>query len=136
MFRLLAYLLLIMPHQCLAQVSDDFSDGDFTANPTWVGDETLFVVNSNCQLQLNAEAAGDASLFCDVDVSSDVHDGEYEWRFWLKEAFAPSGNNFCDVFLCSNYLLDLERRGVTMSLIYNVLTVQKPRAYAEARIHS
>lgn len=111
MFRLLAYLLLIMPHQCLAQVSDDFSDGDFTANPTWVGDETLFVVNSNCQLQLNAEAAGDASLFCDVDVSSDVHDGEYEWRFWLKEAFAPSGNNFCDVFLCSNYFVRFGEAG-------------------------
>ena len=102
MFKLLAYLILLMPLSCLAQVIDDFSDGDFTANPEWRGSGDLFVVNGNNQLQLNADVAGEAALFCNEDVSNGVENGEFEWHFWLKEAFAPSSKNFSDVYLCDN----------------------------------
>ena len=70
-----------MPLSGLAQVVDDFSDGDFTDNPTWSGNEDLFVVNNDRKLQLNAEAAGSAMLFCETDVADSVTDGEFEWRF-------------------------------------------------------
>ena len=111
MFKLLAYLLLIMPFTVLAQVSEDFSDGDFTSNPRWFGTETLFIVNGSNQLQLYADAAGDACLYCDYDVSNDVENGEFEWRFWLKEAFAPSTKNFSDVYLCDNYFVRFGEAG-------------------------
>ena len=111
MFNILAYLLLIMPFSSLAQLSDDFSDGDFTDNPTWVGTESLFIVNENGQLQLNADVAGEAWLYCDVDVSNGVENGEYEWHFWLKEAFSPSSKNFCDVYLCENYFVRFGEAG-------------------------
>ena len=111
MFQFLAYLLIIMPLSVLAQVSDDFSDGDFSSNPRWFGTESLFVVNGSNQLQLNANAAGNASLYCDYEVSSDVNDGEFEWRFWLKEAFAPSGNNFSEVYLCNTYFINFGEAG-------------------------
>ena len=111
MFKLLAYLLLMMPLSILAPVSDDFSDGDFTSNPMWYGTDDLFVVNGSSQLQLNANAAGNASLYCDYDVSGDVEDGEYEWRFWLKEAFAPSGKNYSDVYLCDKYFIRFGEAG-------------------------
>ena len=86
-FKLLAYLILIMPLSGSAQVIDDFSDGDFTANPEWEGSVGLFMVNGNNQLQLNADAAGEAALYCNGNVSAGVENGEFEWRFWLKEGF-------------------------------------------------
>ena len=36
-----------------AQVTEHFSDGNFTSNPHWVGDDSLFIVNTNFQLQSN-----------------------------------------------------------------------------------
>lgn len=110
MLRFLAYLILIMPLSGLAQVYDDFSDGDFTANPVWTGTESLFMVNANGQLQLNAESGGDACLFCEnTNQNSGVTD--FEWRFWLREAFAPSGKNFCDVVLCDKYFVRFGEAG-------------------------
>ena len=108
MLWLVAYLILIVPQRCFTQVYDDFSDGDFTANPAWSGDVTLFKINSDMQLQLNAESAGNASLFCDETIS-DV--GDMEWHFWLREAFAPSTNNFSDIYLCDNYFIRFGEAG-------------------------
>ena len=102
------YLLLIMPFSCLSQVWDDFSDGDFTDDPAWSGTTTLFRINPDKQLQLYAESAGSAELFCDEAVTvADM----MEWHFWLREAFAPSANNYSDIYLCDNYFLRFGEAG-------------------------
>lgn len=111
MLKILTHLILIVPICCFGQVVDDFSDGDFTDNPVWIGTEALFVVNANYQLQLNAESAGEASLFCEEDMANGVTDGEYEWQFWLREAFSPSANNFSDIYLCDNYFVRFGEAG-------------------------
>ena len=111
MFKILAYLLLIMPITCLAQVFDDFSDGDFTANPRWYGTESLFVVNADGQLQLDAAEGGEARLFCEEIVSNGVAVGIFEWHFWLREAFSPSSKNFSDVYLCDKYFVRFGEAG-------------------------
>ena len=111
MFKILAHLILILPLSGLAQVVDDFSDGDFTDNPTWSGTEEYFVVNNDKKLQLNAEAAGNAWLFCDANVADSVTDGEFEWHFWLREAFSPSTNNYSDIYLCDNYFVRFGEAG-------------------------
>ena len=108
MLRLLTYLLLIMPLSCIAQVYDDFSDGDFTSNPAWSGTTSLFKINADKQLQLNAEEAGNAELFCNETVADF---GNMEWHFWIREAFAPSANNYSDIYLCDNYFLRLGEAG-------------------------
>ena len=108
MLRLVAYLLLIMPISCFSQVFDDFSDGDFTDNPAWSGTNSMFIVNNDKQLQLNAESAGNAELFCDETLTVI---NEMEWHFWLREAFAPSSKNFTDVYLCDNYFVRFGEAG-------------------------
>ena len=45
-----------------AQVNDDFSDADFTNNPTWNGADALYTVNSSGQVQTNDVVAGLAYL--------------------------------------------------------------------------
>lgn len=87
------------------QITDDFDDGDFTQNPTWMGDTDKYIVNSNKQLQLNASEAGTANLAVKYDVFDTL-----EWRFYLKNAFAGSANNFVEIFLCADDA-DLARAG-------------------------
>ena len=88
-------LFLILPLWAFAQISDDFSDGDFTTNPTWFGTDTSFMVNNSFQLQSSATTAGEAWLST-VIASID------EWRFWIRENFSPSGNNYAEVWLAAD----------------------------------
>ena len=90
-------LFMLMPFIAFAQVSDDFSDGDFTNNPTWLGTDGNYIVNSNLQLQLNAEEAGESYLSLPFATFETM-----QWNFWIRESFAPSGNNFSDVYLCAD----------------------------------
>lgn len=90
-------LLLLLPLSLFAQITDDFSDGDFMQNPTWAGTVDRFIVNDMGQLQLNSEEAGTAYLSLPITEYESM-----EWQFWLREAFAPSANNFTDVWLCAN----------------------------------
>jgi hypothetical protein len=80
--------VLIMPLLCSGQVSDDFSDGDFTVNPSWNGDINKFRVNSSYQLQLNDEGADTAYLFTVIQLFP-----EMEWRCFIRQSFSPSANN-------------------------------------------
>ena len=95
--RRILLILLFLPMTFFAQVIDDFSDGNFSNNPTWTGNATDYIVNSNFQLQLNAEAAGSSYLSLPIAESQ-----ETEWHFWIREAFSPSGNNYTDVYLCAD----------------------------------
>ena len=90
-------LLLFLPFSLLAQVTDDFSDGDFTQHPTWSGTTEQYTVNSNHQLQLNADGEGTAYLSLPITEYETM-----EWQFWIREAFAPSGNNYSDVWLSAD----------------------------------
>lgn len=90
-------LLFLLPVSLFAQVTDDFSDGDFTQNPTWSGTTEHYMVNSNHQLQLNAESEGSAYLALPINEYESM-----EWQFWIREAFAPSGNNYTDVWLSAD----------------------------------
>jgi len=98
MRKILLFLsLFIIQSYSVAQFVETFSDGDFTSNPAWTGDEASFKVNTAFQLQLNA--TGDATAALAVPV---VTSAEMEWSVWVKLSFAPSDNNLSRIYLSSD----------------------------------
>lgn len=84
----------------LAQVSDDFSDGDFTTGSAWSGSSTLFtVVDDGGNLRLRSNSAGAANYY--LSTPSSVVDDAY-WELFFDMRFATSGANYADVYLMSS----------------------------------
>lgn len=99
--KILVFLLTIIVSSgnVHAQITDDFGDGDFTANPAWSGDSPDFVVNASFQLQLNSLAADTSSLAFANPFATNC-----EWQFWCRMNFAPSDNNNLRYYLTSDVL--------------------------------
>jgi hypothetical protein len=98
MHKFLFFISVLFFHSlAMAQFTENFSDGDFTSNPTWTGDVNLFKVNTALQLQLNASGDAIASLSVPITTSP-----EMEWSCWAKLSFAPSDNNLARIYLSSD----------------------------------
>jgi hypothetical protein len=81
-----------------SQWIDDFSDGNFTSNPEWLGDTSKFKVNSNGMLQLNALTTDvNAQLLTKSKVNSKA-----SWSFNIQMDFNPSSGNYAKVYLMSD----------------------------------
>jgi len=80
-----------------AQIQDDFSDGDFTNNPAWSGDAAQFKVNSSKKLQLNSSGTDTSFLSTANSLVSNT-----EWRFYIKQSFNSSSNNYSRIYLVSD----------------------------------
>ncbi|MDR0368287.1 MAG: lamin tail domain-containing protein [Bacteroidales bacterium] len=93
-----ALILFLFPCLLNAQVFDDFSDGDLTNNPVWLGNTDHFNVNSSFQLQLNASEAGKSYLSAPAQLLGE----NMEWSFWIRESFSPSNTNAARFYLMSD----------------------------------
>ncbi|MGB0983641.1 MAG: lamin tail domain-containing protein [Saprospiraceae bacterium] len=95
------FLLIFSPLNLFSQIfQDDFSDGDFTNNPTWLGntsDFTIFGAASTNELRLNAAAAGTSQIYAPVITSDST-----VWEFYLRMQFSPSSSNQLRVYLMSD----------------------------------
>lgn len=91
------FLLCLATQVAVAQVSDHFSDGNFSTNPEWIGDDSLFRVNAAFQLQSYGTTNKDVSLTTPVSF-----DPEMEWSCWVKFNLSPSTANFCRYYLMSD----------------------------------
>ncbi len=82
--------LLNLPIYSTAQLIEDFSDGDFTENPVWFGQDSFFQINPSKQLQTKPfnNHLGERMLFTNQTISAQM-----EWRVWLRLAFNPSAQN-------------------------------------------
>ncbi len=94
------FIALFLLPACLlnAQVSDNFTDGNFTANPTWTGNDTDFTVNASFQLQLNS--TGNDTSYLSTPNTYTLNN--CEWNFWIRLNFSPSGGNYSRVYLVSD----------------------------------
>jgi hypothetical protein len=91
------FLLLLVWHTSFSQWTDNFSDGDFTINPPWVGNTADFSIEDNV-LRLLAPAVSSTSYLSTS--SENVNDAS--WQFSLRLDFNPSSSNYTKVYLVSS----------------------------------
>jgi hypothetical protein len=91
----LLLLLLLLPGIAYAQLRDDFTDGNFTANPAWTGDAASFQVTAQ-QLQSNGAAVTGTQLALSTPCQASTGT---VWEFWANLRFATSSGNLADVWL-------------------------------------
>ncbi len=80
---------------------DDFSDGNFSQNPTWAGSTGDFIINTSFQLELNTVTSNSTNysyLSTPVKLTND----SIEWQAWIKLNISPSSNNSVKYYLISN----------------------------------
>ncbi|MEI7660746.1 MAG: lamin tail domain-containing protein [Bacteroidota bacterium] len=97
--KLIFLFFCLAPAMAVSQVWDDFSDGDFTRNPLWVGDSAKFEVNAARQLHLSSQNSDTSVLLTRIAESQAT-----EWRFWMKLSFNTSANNWARICLASDTL--------------------------------
>ncbi|MEX1132819.1 MAG: lamin tail domain-containing protein [Flavobacteriales bacterium] len=92
--------LMIGPSQLvLGQFQDNFSDGDYTNDPTWSGDTDLFTIaddGGDLRLRSNNPGAATYHLSTPSTLAADA-----QWEFFLNLRFATSGANYVDAYLMS-----------------------------------
>ncbi|WP_430405088.1 lamin tail domain-containing protein [Fluviicola sp.] len=99
MKTLFIVLALLFPFFGWNQVIDDFSDGDFTANPAWNGTNSTYIVNAGQELQLSNTVA--ASSYLSTPHNLSTLDNK-QWELLVRQTFSPSSSNFGRVYLTSN----------------------------------
>jgi len=83
------------------QVNEEFSDGNFTANPSWIGDDSVFtVVSVSGDFRLRSNKLIPSSSYYLSTPSLLATDTQ--WEFYLNLQFNTSSANYVDVYLTSN----------------------------------
>jgi hypothetical protein len=92
----LTLLLLINCFVITAQIADNFTDGNFNQNPTWIGDDSIFQITSG-QLRVRGSVASDAHLATHHNQTDSV-----TWQFFTRFALSPSTQNFSRFYVLSD----------------------------------
>jgi hypothetical protein len=95
---LLIFPFLFVGTSSFSQFVDDFSDGNFSENPNWVGDTSKFIVDDSLKLQLVAPAeTNEAQLFTQSKAVINGH-----WEALIQMDFNPSSSNKSGFIINSN----------------------------------
>jgi Lamin Tail Domain/Bacterial Ig-like domain/CHU_C Type IX secretion signal domain len=81
-----------------AQLNETFTDGNFTANPAWVGGVADWIVNPTLQLQSNNTALNSTYYLSTVNTMATTA----QWDFYCNLTFNTSSTNYADVFLTAS----------------------------------
>lgn len=89
--------MAILPSNAFCQVTDDFSDGDFTNNPIWVADNAVNWTISTGQLRSNSLSPNTTFYITTPSSTATIA----QWNFLIHLQFNTSGANYVDVYLVS-----------------------------------
>jgi len=95
---IIALCFIIIFQNIFGQIDEDFSDGDYTSNPTWTGDIASFKINTSNELQLSSTGTDTSYLVTQNSFISNT-----EWSFYAKQSFNSSSNNHSRIYLVSNH---------------------------------
>ncbi|MCH8318335.1 MAG: lamin tail domain-containing protein, partial [Bacteroidetes bacterium] len=93
----LVFHLTLLQFPAFAQFTDDFSDGDFTSNPVWSGDDTVWTVIGG---ELRSNSSTTNSIFYLSTASSIIQNTQ--WEFYCNLKLSTSGVRYVDIFLVSD----------------------------------
>src|SRR5688572_30572735 len=95
----LILVFLVVKTTAFAQLSDAFSDGNFTSNPVWIGETGFYMVNADNQLQSNGPANVTTAL--SLSTTNTLFQNT-EWQFFLKLDFNGTNSNQARVYVMSD----------------------------------
>lgn len=100
--------LILLPIGLLAQVSENFSDGNFTIDPTWSGTDADWIVEDGV-LRSNGPQETGTTIYLSTS-STALEDAQ--WEFFANPKASTSSGNFMDFILASDQdVLDAEFNG-------------------------
>jgi hypothetical protein len=95
-------LIILLSFYCLAgytQITDDFSDGNFSSNPQWNGSNTggdFKIINNRLRSE-STKISGNFYLSTANKLAKNCY-----WEFWINLQFSTSSTNYVDVYLVSD----------------------------------
>lgn len=96
---ILAFVIIISCFtSAQAQFTDNFTDGNFTTNPAWVGGTADWLVNPAFQLQSNNLVANSTYYLSTASTLATTA----QWDFYCNLTFNTSSTNYVDVFLTAS----------------------------------
>ena len=102
LFVVLSFVM-VTSLQSIGQLNEDFSDGDFTTNPVWTGQDSLFKVNISGELQLNDTASITNEAYLVNNTGALNFSDTLTWDFRFKLLFSnPSTSNQPRFYLISD----------------------------------
>ncbi len=98
MKKILWIIGLFIHSLVFGQVQDDFSDGDLSSNPQWLGDTAAFYVSGMGHMQTKMSTKTDT---CFLTTASTINLNT-TWEFQLKLLFDPSTSNYTRIYLIAD----------------------------------
>jgi hypothetical protein len=93
------FLMLLATGQLLnAQFQETFADGDFSNNPTWMGNTDHFIVTEGQLQLLNPEASGTNTSYLSAAAATSL-EATTTWQFSFQLNFPPSAGNRLRIYL-------------------------------------
>ncbi|TCO28711.1 FlgD-like protein [Pedobacter psychrotolerans] len=99
MKKILLISLLLLCKIAFSQVTESFSDGDFSQDPTWKGNVNDFQVNAQKQLQSKGQRLSSQTIALSTTNRLSLN---ASWEFLVQLNFNPTSTNFVRIYLIAD----------------------------------